>query len=160
MFASICVLAGPRHLCTNQPRSSYRLRCTLLTFPLVYSSQWLARHLTTSSPQLVDTEEALGRKKKKKEKERWGEDKEVRKWGDGRRECEIPWWVLLSSLRITTTSTVSGAAEGSVPQVHTSSSPNGYPTVERQMWWVWFSHRGETTKKKLPKWFGKTATPF
>lgn len=71
---------------------------------------------------------------------------EVRKWGDGRRGREIPRWVLLSSLRITATCTSASVAEGSVPQVHISASPNEYPTVERkQMWWVWFSHKGLAT---------------
>lgn len=39
---------------------------------------------------------------------------------------------LLSSLRITTTSSSSSAAEGSVPQVHASAPPNENPTVGRK----------------------------
>ena len=54
---------------------------------------------------------------------RWG-NKEVRKWGDGRRKREIPWWVLLSILRITARSTSTSAAEGSAAEVHISAFQN------------------------------------
>lgn len=141
MFVSICVLACARYLSTNPLR--YR------SHPAHLSTCLLIAAISSAPNKLTPITGAYQRRfsgehadEVEGEVVRGWETGEVRKWGDGRRGREIPRWVLLSSLRITATCTSASVAEGSVPQVHISASPNEYPTVERkQMWWVWFSQR-------------------
>lgn len=55
-------------------------------------------------------------------------NKDVKKWGDGRRRHEIPWWVLLSSCRITAAATITSAA---LPVNTPVPLKMRYPALER-----------------------------
>lgn len=130
---------------TNPVQRCYWLHCTLLTFfPLftflcfscVCVCAWL-RWCSTSRGLLRSQTPNENKRKHSGESAviRWKErvargwkNTDVKKWGDGRRRHEIPWWVLLSSRRITAAATITSAA---LPDNTPVPLKMRYPALER-----------------------------